>query len=273
MTQQPPEEPGTWQAKVAPWQAKVFVAYASEDRNVALAIQGAIEKYAASKEGGSIVVDTWEVKTKPSKSILENLQSTIKEGDFGIFIYSPVDVKARDNVVFETGLFMGIKNADHTIILLPENHEVTPSDLEGILGPKYPYDELKDMDDHARRTGKLGGVGAVIVDRIYDVMDQSPRYQEQSDTGQPRSGASKGHPSSALEMISVGLATQAALGKLMPLDGDVWPGRFVVHAAKGVGQVVGFDPLGEEPRYIEVQFGSIIGRYRMSQLFVAPINF
>ena len=41
-------------------------------------------------------------------------------GDFGVFRYSPVDVKARDNVVFESGLFIGMKKADHAIILLPK---------------------------------------------------------------------------------------------------------------------------------------------------------
>jgi hypothetical protein len=262
MTQQPPEEPGTWQAKV-------FLAYAKEDREVALAVQDAAKQYADDRKGGTIDVETWKVDTRLSRSILDSLRSTMKERRFGIFVYTPVDKKARDNVVFETGLFMGIWDTDHTIILLPENHDVAPSDLQGIIGLTYPYDEVKNADDHDVRTDKMGAVGARIVDRIYNVMTQPSAQQKPSATEQSPSGTGQGQSPSALEMISTGLATLAALGKLPRLSGDVPPGTFVVHAANGVGRVMAFDPL--EPRYIEVEFGSVIGRYRISELFVTPI--
>jgi hypothetical protein len=253
-----------------PWLAKVFVAYAHEDSMVAGAIRDAMKDYSSTREGGTIDVNTWEVKAELSKSILESVQSNIKETDFGVFIYSSVDVKARDNVVFETGLCMGMKDANHTFLLLPENADVTPSDLSGFIGVVYPTAELKNIEN-AKRVEMFRTAGATIVDKIYRVVENPPN-QEQSGAGQPRSDASAAQPSGALEMINAGWTMQAASGRLRPLEGSIFPGKFVVHAARGIGQVVGFDPPEAETRYVEVQFGSVIGRYRMSDLFVAPID-
>ena len=262
MTQGSPEKPGTWQARV-------FLAYASEDRDVALAVQEAINRYAKGKEG-TIDVDTWEVNSELSESILDNIQFTMRERDFGVFIYSPVDGKARDNVVFETGLFIGMKKADHTIILLPDNYQVAPSDLHGILGPPYPYDEVLVAKDLATRVAKMGAAGAKIVDRIRTIMAQSSPHQEQPDTEQPQSGARTEQPPTAAETYSRGLTSLAALGALTGVGEDVPPGRIVVHATYGIGLVMGFAPEGAKTRYVDVQFESGIGRCKLTELFVAP---
>ena len=34
---------------------------------------------------------------------------------------------------------------------------------------------------------------------------------------------------------------------------------------------MGFDPQNADPRYVDVQFGSVIGRYKITELFEAPI--
>jgi hypothetical protein len=73
-------------------------------------------------------------------------------------------------------------------------------------------------------------------------------------------------------MISNALTTKAALGQLKQVVRDVSPGRIVIHAANGIGRVMGFDPEGADPRYVDVQFGSVIGRYRVDELFEAPID-
>jgi transcription-repair coupling factor (superfamily II helicase) len=73
-------------------------------------------------------------------------------------------------------------------------------------------------------------------------------------------------------MISTVLAFQAGQGKLTPVGEDVLPGRIVVHATYGIGRVLGFDPEGAARRYVDVQFGSVVGRYKLSELFVAPID-
>jgi predicted nucleotide-binding protein len=282
MEQRSPGKPGQQPENPETWQAKVFLAYASEDSDLALALEAAVNKYATRKRGGKISVTNWEVEAKPSMSILQSLVSTMREQNFGIFIYTPVDqatvrgseqAKARDNVVFETGLFMGINGTDHTFVLRPENHEVAPIDLEGIIGIPYPYNDLKEITDHNDRTGKLGGVGAQIVDEIHRVMAKTPAHQERPDTGQPILSTGTAPPRSAWELISAGWTLRAGQRKLTPLDDvAVQAGTFVVHATYGVGRVAGYDPQDEEPRYIEVQFGSATGRFRMSELYVAPID-
>jgi hypothetical protein len=263
MSQETPEQPGTWQAKV-------FLAYASEDHKLAVALQEAITQAAKAEDDGKITVVKWIVNRELTDSIFNNIQSTMSETDFGVFLYSPKDVKARDNVVFESGLFIGMKKADRAIILLPENHEVEPSDLRGILGLPYPYDELRDKDNRAR-VNLLGGVGADIVDNIRRVMIQPPAYQEQPVAWQPQSTGNE-QPSMAAETISKGLTALAALGQLKRFSGEVAEGTIVVHATYGVGRVRGFDPEGAEPRYVDVQFDFGIGRYRIADLFAAPIG-
>ena len=263
MSQGTPEQPGKWQVTV-------FLAYASEDENLAVAVQAAINKHGTSKSG-AIAVKKWPLNSEFTESILGNVLSSIRQRDFGVFIYSPVDGKARDNVVFETGLFIGIKGRDHTVILLPENHEVAPSDLSGILTPKYPYDQLQDVV-HLDRVDILDEVGLIIADRIRTIMAQSSPRQEQPDTEQPQSGTRTEQPPTAAETISRGLASLAAMGKLTRVPENVSPGRIVVHATYGVVRVMGFDPEGADPRYVDVQFGSVIGRYRDSELFMAPID-
>lgn len=264
MKQQTPEQPGKWQAKV-------FLAYASEDSELAAAVQEAIENCASRKEGGTVEVRKWPVEAKLTESILESVQSGLRARDFGVFLYSPVsDGKARDNVVFETGLCLGMKDAAHTVLLLPKGADVTPSDLRGIIGIEYPYQELEKID-YTERLDKLDRVGARIVQKIYTVMAETSSNQEQPDAGQPRPGTSTGQPSAALEMFNAGWTVEAALGRLGPLEGDIYTGKFVVHAASGIGQVVGFDPPEKDPRYVEVQFGSVIGRCRTTDLFEPPI--
>jgi hypothetical protein len=265
MSQATPEQPGKWQAKV-------FLAYASEDSELAAAVQEAIVNCASHKQGGTVEVRKWPVEAKLTESILDSVQSGLRARDFGVFLYSPVDGKARDNVVFETGLCLGMKDAAHTVLLLPKGADVTPSDLRGIIGIEYPYQELANAE-YSDRLDKLDGVGARIVEKIYNVMAGTSPSQEQPGAGQPRpgTGTGTGQPSAALEMFNAGWTVEAALGRLGPVEGDIYTGKFVVHAASGIGQVVGFDPPEAEPRYVEVQFGSVIGRCRTSDLFEPPI--
>jgi len=255
-----------------PWRAEIFLAYASEDSELAEAVQEAIQTCANRKTGGVVEVKKWPVEAKLTDSILESVQSGLRTRDFGVFLYSPVDGKARDNVVFETGLCLGMKDAAHTVLLLPKGVDVTPSDLRGIIGIEYPYQDLENVG-YTDRLDKLGGVGARVVEKIYRVMAETSPDQEQPDAGQPRSGASTGQPSAALGMFNAGWTVEAALGRLGPLEGDIYTGKIVVHAASGIGHVVGFDPPGAEPRYVEVQFGSVNGRYRTTDLFEPPIAF
>jgi predicted nucleotide-binding protein len=99
------------------------------------------------------------VNAELTDSIFNNILSTMTGTDFGVFLYSPVDVKARDNVVFESGLFIGMKKADHAIILLPKNYSVEPSDLHGILVmtslPRIKDNQRRNTRNRLRGRGNL----------------------------------------------------------------------------------------------------------------------
>lgn len=262
MTQGPPG------AQPGPWLAKVFVAYDHRDSAVAEAIVDAIRAYSKGRRGGTIDPETWVVKANLSKSILDNVESSIREANFGVFIYS----SANGNVLFETGLCMGMKDADHTVLLLPENSDVMPSDLREFLVADYPVANLENIEN-TKRIDMFRMAASAVVDKIHRVMAETSANQEQPGAGQSRSGASHGQPSAELEIFNAGWTAEAAMGRLRPLEGDIYTGKLVVHAASGIGQIVGFDPPEAEPRYVEVRFGPVVGRCRTTDLFEPPIAF
>jgi hypothetical protein len=76
MEQETPAQPGTWQVTV-------FLAYASEDDNLAVAVQAAINKHGTS-ESGTIAVKKWQLNSEFIESILGNVLSGMREREFGV---------------------------------------------------------------------------------------------------------------------------------------------------------------------------------------------
>jgi len=81
---------------------------------------------------------------KLSKSSLESLVKAIDNFDFAIFVFNDDDTlilrdktysSARDNVIFELGLFIGKLGTDRVFFLIPQNVKDfhLPSDLTGIM--------------------------------------------------------------------------------------------------------------------------------------------
>ena len=264
----------------AAWHAEVFLAYASEDASLALAMKSAVETCARSKQAGTVFVTPWELAIRSvSESTLRNLSDATQQYHFGIILYTPAvktEIRnserwvARDNVVFETGLFIGAKGTERTIILLPEGYEVVPSDLAGIVGIQYALDDFKKEEILDRQTSTLLTAGGRIVERIANVMSQPPAA---SHPGEGKTSSSAGvppGPASPLDLYSTGLRLDASRGNLKPLGENIKRGRLVVHAIHGIGQVEAFDPPGSQPRYITVRFGSVTGVSDISDLFLPP---
>jgi hypothetical protein len=78
-----------------------------------------------------------------SKSFLESLLDTLDEAQFGLFVFASDDLTrirgqvmetARDNVIFELGLFIGRLGRERTFIIMPKDDVDLhlPSDLLGI---------------------------------------------------------------------------------------------------------------------------------------------
>ncbi|MEC7743205.1 MAG: TIR domain-containing protein [Pseudomonadota bacterium] len=78
----------------------------------------------------------------PSISTLKNLENRANESDFAIALVTADDIResrgsinavARDNVIFEAGLFMGALETERVFLLIEQDSELRmPSDLSGI---------------------------------------------------------------------------------------------------------------------------------------------
>lgn len=266
--------------------ADVFLAYATEDEIIAHTIKEQIEAYAAGKDC-AVQVTPWGWAPEVGRSVLENIIEKMKGCHFGIFILSPIDneasgdsskLKARDNVVLEAGLFIGRKGAQHAFLLLPKGYGVEPSDLAGIIGIQYNYAGGK-AKTRGERHAAMWASCEEIVDRIQEVMyetpsqPQSPDSEQPKESGQTLASINPVQVASPLELLSVSLKADAALGNLTRLqDDDVLRGRLVVHGLYGIGQIVAYDPPGQRPRFVTVQFTSSTNMCDIWDLFSAPKN-
>ena len=116
--------------------------------------------FGSSVEGKSIadalalsldhVVDCvpWSVSFPLSENTIDALLATFPDVDFGAFVLSPDDKTtmremgfevARDNVLFEAGLFMGSHGKSRTFLITPRDHPNfhIPTDLLGLTPATY----------------------------------------------------------------------------------------------------------------------------------------
>jgi predicted nucleotide-binding protein len=77
---------------------------------------------------------------------LEALEAAVMSYDFGVFVFTPDDEVhmrgdlkrvARDNVVFELGLFIGKLSRKRAFVVQPRSGVALPSDLAGITTASY----------------------------------------------------------------------------------------------------------------------------------------
>lgn len=119
---------------------RVFVGSSKEHLGLAYAIQDCLAPDA------DVTVWTQGV-FEVSKSALESLLTALDRMDYGVFVFAPDDVvtmrgkkmqAARDNVVFELGLFMGRMGRGHGFVVAPEGHNLrVPTDLLGTTPAVY----------------------------------------------------------------------------------------------------------------------------------------
>jgi len=101
------------------------------------------------------IPNKWPHVFESGQSNLSNLINAAERADFAAFVFSPEDILimrnkefsvARDNVIFELGLFMGALGRERTFIFKPSNASNLhlPSDLDGIGYLNYS-DEYPDF--------------------------------------------------------------------------------------------------------------------------------
>jgi len=92
----------------------------------------------------------------PTEGFLETLVKKAGEFDFAGFVFAPDDVTTskaqtlpspRDNVLFESGLFMGVLGRDRVFLVYDESVELKrPSDFAGISLVGYDGTRIDDAD-------------------------------------------------------------------------------------------------------------------------------
>lgn len=118
----------------------IFIGSSSESVEIAEAIQNNLSDVTFP--------EIWDQSlTTLSQSTLNNLINTIDKFDFAIFVFGAEGktimrkqekVVARDNVIFETGLFMGKLGVNRVFFVKPKNQDMhLPSDLLGITYGVY----------------------------------------------------------------------------------------------------------------------------------------
>jgi hypothetical protein len=157
----------------------LFVGSSTEGLQIAYAIQENLE------DDAEVLVWTQDV-FRPSEYILESLLHQLDRADVGIFVFSPDDTvrirgaeyeAARDNVVFELGLFVGRLGRDRSYLVSPRTENLRlPSDLLGIAVLKYDP-ERRDRNLSAA----LGPATARIRARLREVEPKATKARDEFD--------------------------------------------------------------------------------------------
>jgi hypothetical protein len=125
---------------------QIFIASSVEGRPIAEALQANLEYNARCT--------VWDQAFTLSVSTIDRLLLYCVENDFAIFVFSKDDVAlirekqypvARDNVVFEAGLFMGMHGKDSAFVVVPRDTPQLhiPTDLLGWTMANYDADRAK----------------------------------------------------------------------------------------------------------------------------------
>jgi predicted nucleotide-binding protein len=122
-------------------QSRLFVGSSTEGLPVARKLQASL--------GDDLSVEIWNQGTVfgLGTHTLEALETAAGEYDFGVFVFTPDDALlsrgetkpvARDNVIFELGLFTGRLGRNRAFIVQPKDAAVVlPTDLAGVSSATY----------------------------------------------------------------------------------------------------------------------------------------
>lgn len=148
--------------------AKVFIA--SSGRTLTLAEKLRDELQTEFCEG---VLWVEESKHQPGATIIEMLENAGEKYDFAVIILARDDVivrgkddtlKARDNCVFEAGMFVAYLKRERCFLVNSVEQRDLPSDLGGVIS--LPFVEPDNLSDRQACAEALRNVSATIKDSI-----------------------------------------------------------------------------------------------------------
>lgn len=151
---------------------RVFIGSSSEALSILTDVQNLLK--------GSVDVVTWTNKSvfQPNKGTLESLVRQTKLSDFAVLIATKDDIvklrgakkkAARDNVIFEYGLFLGATGLDRSFLLAEDGIDL-PSDFNGITTLSFVLEPKKfnsldvrcnEIIDHVNRISNSSELGFV----------------------------------------------------------------------------------------------------------------
>lgn len=121
---------------------KLFIGSSTEGLDIAYAIQSQLTNDAECT--------VWKNAFPLGSYTLSSIIKSAYSSDFGVFVFSPDDISemrkerfsvARDNVLYELGLFTGQIGSDRCFFVLPDSMPTLPlhrpSDLQGITSGSY----------------------------------------------------------------------------------------------------------------------------------------
>ena len=135
----------------------IFIGSSSEGLSVARMLQAQLQEFTA---------EVWDQGLfTPGNYPMETLSKELRSRDFAILVCTPDDLilkrsnevtVARDNVIFELGLFMGVLGRERTFIVVPSRAKIElPSDLCAITQVRY--------DNERFQTGLSGQIAAIQI--------------------------------------------------------------------------------------------------------------
>ncbi len=148
--------------------SKIFIA--SSGRTLTLAEKLRDELRTEFCEG---VLWTEESRRQPGATIIEMLENAGEKYDFAVIILARDDVivkergdalRARDNCVFEAGLFVAYLSRERCFLVNSVDQRDLPSDLGGIIS--LPFAEPPDLSDRRACAEAVAKVSAPIKDRV-----------------------------------------------------------------------------------------------------------
>jgi len=139
---------------------KIFIASSVEGKSVSDALEIALEA-----DGHCTA---WHEAFPLSNTTIDILLRRCGENDFAVFVFSPDDRAtirsasfeiARDNVLFEAGLFMGMHGKERGFIVIPQDNPSfrMPTDFLGFTTAKYDPERAKKEPSPA-----LGAAAALV---------------------------------------------------------------------------------------------------------------
>ncbi|MGF1613452.1 MAG: TIR domain-containing protein [Gammaproteobacteria bacterium] len=137
---------------------RVFIASSTEARDIAHSLENALQIDAQPTVWDQNVFGL-------GKNTLQSLLERVDCSDFGVFVFSPDDIvrihdkeqfAARDNIVFELGVFVGKLGPRHSFLVVPQDIDIRiPSDLWGVTVAKYNACREDKNLDAATWSGEL----------------------------------------------------------------------------------------------------------------------